>query len=525
MRLEAWRLYQEAIVEYRTGNLEKSRHLIGKLRIFAAHWPRTLLLEAYVQRAEGNYVTEVQTLRKLLSRLRMIDIDERELAADAWSLLGTAQKMLGCMKDSMSSLLQASALEQELVQKRVEYSNVLFASNHLSELDADSFQELYRGYQQLLQDVKPCKSRSYMHKKLRIGYLSADFHEHPIAFLLWPLLCHHDRQNFEIYCYASNKSKDWITKKMQLKVKYWREIADLSDAEAAAQIQQDEIDILFELSGHGQDNRLPVLAYRPASIQISGIGYMGSTGMLQTDYFLTDSFCAPQGEERFFTERLLRMPRTHFCYAPLKDMPEPEVPPVRQRGYITFGCFNNFSKVTDELLFSWKELLRRLPTARLILKHRVFDSSEGRGFVKERLEKAGLPLERIELRGFSADYLVEYHDVDIALDTYPYTGGVTTLEALYMGVPVVSLYGERHGTRLGYSILSNVGIQELSAANVSEYIEKAVSLAEDEQLLSLLHRNLRGMMQSSALMDGTLYAQDVESLYRQISMKTFGNED
>ena len=293
------------------------------------------------------------------------------------------------------------------------------------------------------------------------------------------------------------------------KINIWRDISALSDAHAAQLIRDDEIDILFDLSGHTLGNRLRVADYRPASVQISGIGYMNSTGLDCFDYFLSDIYCG--GDENFFTEKLIRLPRIHICYEPPTKTLEPAAePPCLKKNFITFGCFNSYAKITDTILVAWKKILDKIPNSRLILKHKIYGTSDGKKFVGERLKRLGFDLARIEMRAHTANHLIEYGDIDIALDTFPYTGGVTTCEALFMGVPVVSLYGNRHGTRFGLSILKNIGLEELATDSIDEYINRAAALAGDKELISILRKNLRGMMIKSALMNSELYLRDIE---------------
>ena len=217
--------------------------------------------------------------------------------------------------------------------------------------------------------------------------------------------------------------------------------------------------------------------------------------------------------KNYFTEKIIELPHSHFCFTPIKNFPEHH---HVQKSEIVFGCFNNFSKVTNSMLKAWQKILSAVPKSKLILKHKIFDNDEGKNFVRQKLSQMNFDLNRIELRSFSKNYLEEYNEIDIALDTFPYTGGVTTCEAIYMGVPVVSMYGDRHGTRFGYSILKNIGIEELAVKNFSEYVERAVMLAADKELLSVLHKNLRTMMKNSSLMNGKLYAEEVENFYLQI---------
>ena len=251
-------------------------------------------------------------------------------------------------------------------------------------------------------------------------------------------------------------------------------------------------------------------------MQLSGIGYFNSTGIYECDGFLSDIYCAPEENSPYFTEKLLRLPHTHFCYQPYKTFPKVSPPPCLQNGYITFGSFNNFAKVNDGMLRLWREILLRVTNSRLILKHQLLGTEEGRAYTLNRLKKLQLPIERIELRPYAKDYLQEYADMDIALDTAPYPGGLTTCEALYMGVPVVVLSGNRHGARFGKSFLSNLGLAELAAETADQYVNIAVAMAGDQELLLALRQNLRRMMQASPLMDAHGYMRDVEHLYRKI---------
>ena len=234
---------------------------------------------------------------------------------------------------------------------------------------------------------------------------------------------------------------------------------------------------------------------------------MNSTGLECFDYFLTDETCA--GDESFFTEKLIRLPHSHICFESSTSL-EVAAPPCLRKNFVTFGSFNQFSKMTDNMLTTWKKILDAVPNSRLILKSKMLETADCRDFISNRLKSVGIDTSRVELRGYTAEYLHEYGDVDIALDTFPYTGGVTTCDALFMGVPVISLYGERHGTRFGLSILKNIGLEELAVNSYDEYINRAVMLANDWELLSILRKNLRGMMKKSPLMDAKNYLREIE---------------
>ena len=516
-------MYNCALKLYQAGSYDEALKILDELQRMASVWLRPLLLRAYIMRAINCPVQEMQVLQQLLQQgngLPQLSESDRDIMSEAWSMLGEVLVKLGECRLAVDAFLQSSRMERDVKKKREEYSNAIFAANYCGDISDRYWQELYAGYRKLLQDIVPLKlplleNGRYGHDKIRIGYLSADFRMHPVAYFLHPLLQFYDRKSFQVFLYRANAEGDSITEQLQCWADCTRYIADMDDEEAAGQIAADEIDILVDLSGHTKGNRLSVLAYKPAPVILSGIGYFNSLGMY-TDGFFSDVYCSKQEIHPAFTEKCLRLLHTHFCYSPFFELPAiNEQMAWEKNGYITFGCFNNFSKVTDDMLLVWKEILCQSPDSRLLLKHKLFDSEEGRQWTLSRLQRLKLPLERIDFRGFSADYLQEYNEVDIVLDTFPYTGGLTTVEALLMGVPLISLYGDRHGTRFGLSFLSNIGMAELATDTMAAYISLAVGLAHDKPLLKELHSRLRGMVQQSSLMDGSNYCRDVEYLYRE----------
>ena len=356
-------------------------------------------------------------------------------------------------------------------------------------------------------------------RKLRIGYISPDFRLHAAAYFFMPLVRDFDAASFEVTCYARGK-RDRVTSLFRQKSVRWKDVSRLSARDAARLIKRDGIDILVDLAGHTQKSGLPVLARRPAPVQMTAIGYMATTGLRAVDYFLSDIYCSPWDMgARGFSEKVLRMPHSHLCYAPvLRDMPKSggEAPFVRN-GYITFGSFNNFSKVSDDMLALWRGVLERMKGGRLVVKSKICSIAAGRKIVKERLQRFGIPLAQVELRPYSPDYLEQYTDIDIVLDTFPYTGGVTTCEALYMGVPVITKAGGTHGSRFSTSILENAGLSQLVARGDMEYVRKAVELADSPDILRRLHRDLRARTEASPLMDAKGYMKDLEDIYREIA--------
>ena len=329
------------------------------------------------------------------------------------------------------------------------------------------------------------------------------------------LLACYDNSKFEVTCYCLNQP-DVITEYIKTLVDHWRVLNNLEHNEAAKIIYQDKLDILIDLSGHSANNALGILAYKPAGIQISGLGYFNTTGLKAVDYFISDKYLEPTANQQYFTEQLLVLANSQFCYTGQSNIVESKEAPCKSNGYITFGSFNNYAKLSDDVLLLWLEILYRVPQAKLLIKTQVAANDSGVNFINERLEKLGFDLKRIILEPATRDYLNDYLKIDIALDTFPYPGGGTTCEALYMGVPVITLAGTSHGSRFGNSILQNAGFGELVAGNKEEYVNKAVMLTKDLELLDELHKNLRKIVLNSILMDEQTYVRGLEKKYIEI---------
>lgn len=530
------------------GDYGAARAEIARIRESAAAHPGAALQEIYIEKAEGRTRTELKHLAALISYLEERLAEEppaplaayyRKFLAESYSLRGSALTLAGSAAAGVRSFLAASRMEADEAQAVAEYSNALFALNYVAVEERASFAGLAEGFDGFFSDVERMTHTraQHAHARLRIGYISPDLRRHAVAFFLLPLLRAFDRERFEVFCYANN-SEDAVSRTMaQQPGVHWTNILGLLPEEAARLVAADEIDILCDLSGHTKDNCLAVLARKPAPVQITGLGYMGPTGLSAIDYVLGDRVLdaaeeaedaaaercrgaaedgASQGAREKRSERPLSLPHSHFCYLPFVAMPDVAPPPCLSRGYVTFGCFNNYSKVTDAMLLLWRQLLAYMPGARLLLKSWLFGSEEGRSIAVERFGRLGLDASRIELRGFSSDYLAEYADMDIALDTAPYTGGLTTCEALCMGVPVVTLKGRSHGARFGASLLQNAGLPELVAEDAAQYVEIAKLLASSPETLRMLREKQRDMLLASPLMNFRQYVQEVEAAYEEV---------
>ena len=336
-------------------------------------------------------------------------------------------------------------------------------------------------------------------RRLRIGYVSRDFRQHPVGRFLLPLIENHDRGLFEIFCYSDVAGPDEMTVRFQSLASCWREIAGLKHEQVAAQIRTDQIDILVDLAGHTTGSRLLVFAQKPAPVQVSYLGYPADTGLSAIDYRFIDPWADPDQAEKIW-----RLAKTNWCFAEQTDTPSVQPPPMAQQGCITFGSFNNFAKVTNSMLQIWAGILSRVPNSRLLLKAGAFVSATARDRARRGLVSHGIDITRLILLGPQPDHathLATYSQIDIALDTFPYHGTTTTCDALWMGVPVITLAGQTHVSRVGVSLLSNIGLPELIANTTDEYMNTAVALANTPDRLKNLRTNLRQRMKQSPLMD------------------------
>jgi protein O-GlcNAc transferase len=353
-------------------------------------------------------------------------------------------------------------------------------------------------------------------RRLRIGYVSGDFGNHPVGYFLARVLPAHNSANVEVFCYCNRPTADGMTSRLRASTNHWRSIVSMPDADAATLIRRDGIDILVDLSGHTGNNRLPLFALRPAPVQVTWLGYFGTTGLHSMDYILADRFVVPEGMEQYFTETVWRLPGSYLCYAPHDVDVRVGPPPASTNGYITFGCFNNRAKITLETVTAWVAILGQLPGSRLFLKTKSLADAAVRDMLTSQFVALGIAPERLIMEGYSplAEALAAYDRVDIALDPFPFGGGATTADSLSMGVPVVTLRGERWVGLQSESILTAVGLSELVAINRDAYIDIAVRLAADLPALVHMRSVLRPLVEGSPFCDGTGFAIHLEAAFR-----------
>ncbi|MDR3581069.1 MAG: tetratricopeptide repeat protein [Oryzomonas sp.] len=400
-------------------------------------------------------------------------------------------------------------------------SNILFAMNYISSCSQMDIYEESCAWDKT--HGKPLSGLDFSDRlkqggRLRIGYVSADFHHHAGGIFFQAIARNHDRSKFEIFCYSNNDIQDEISREIIKYAEHWRDIKEMSDDDFFTLLQQDRIDILVDLSGHSAGNRLPVFSRRAAPVQVSWLGYFNTTGLATMDYVISDFDTVPDGCELWYRETVVRMPHNRFCYTPPSICPDVESLPAFKNGYITFGCFNNIAKLTPDVIQAWCEILKRVPASRLVLKWKTLDNGAVRDYFRILFALHGIPRRRIEFRGQSPLFIMrdEYNDIDIALDPFPYTGGLTSCEALWMGVPVVTLAGDRPVSRQTKGFLKMLDLDDLSADTGADYVDIAAGLSADLDRLSRLRQGMRRRMAASPLCDGAGFTRTLEDIYRQI---------
>lgn len=353
-------------------------------------------------------------------------------------------------------------------------------------------------------------------RRLRVGYVSSDFRRHPVARFLEPALTHRDSGRFEIYCYSDVTRPDAVTARLRSAVDHWRSTVGMSDEQVDRLVRADAIDLLVDLNGHTAGNRLLVFARKPAPVQATFNGYVDTTGLATMDYRVTDAHHDPVGRtEHLHTEHLVRLPECNWCYRADDEAPEVGPAPARGAGYVTFGCLNKLTKVTPQVLRVWARVLADTAGSRLLVS--LFGGEDMNRSVRAAFEAAGVPGERLTLLrkgGTHRQYLERFGRIDVCLDTFPFNGITTTCDALWAGVPVVTLAGRTHVSRAGASLLSAVGLAELIADSPDAYVARASALARDIEGLAALRAGLRERVRRSALGDAPGYTARLEQAYQ-----------
>jgi protein O-GlcNAc transferase len=438
--------------------------------------------------------------------------------AEVHNNLGNALKDQGNLDEAVASFRRAVELKPD---DHTAHSNLLYTLVFSPGYDAGTILEEHRLWSRRFAEpmarlIKPHPNDCCSHRRLRIGYVSPDFRDHAQSFFTVPLLSAHDHETFEIFCYADVARPDGITARLRSLADAWRYIAGLTDEQVAGLVRQDRIDILVDLTMHMARNRLLVFARKPAPVQVCWLAYPGTSGLSTVDYRLTDRYIDPPGlHDHDYSEESIRLPDAFWCYDPLENESAVSALPALENGSITFGCLNNFCKVHESVLELWAQVLVAVDGSRLML---LAPPGSPRRRTLDLLERKGVGRERVTFvaRQPRPRYMELHHRIDIGLDTFPYNGHTTSLDAFWLGIPVVTLVGPTPVARAGLSLLTNLGLPELVARTREQFVSIAVALADDLPRLCELRATLRGRMQASPLMDARRFARMVEAAYREM---------
>ncbi len=475
--------------------------------------------QAAVFRALGNSLASLKRYEEASSAYaRAVELDPRNPSYRA----SVAVLLLSQGRVSESIKVFRDAMRFGSLQPWA-HSNFLLGLHYVTQSGAAEIFEEHRRWAQTHAPLVPVSAHAnepVPDRRLRIGYVSPDFRSQSVGFFIEPLLRMHDSSQFEITCYSDNDQTDDMTHRLRSYVERWHNIWGYDDRGVTELVRADGIDILVDLSGHTGSNRLLVFAQKPAPIQVTYLGYADTTGLRTIDYRITDNYADPLGtSEQYHTEKLVRPFASAWCYQPPADAPGINPLPASQKDVVTFGSFSIPAKISSDVVALWSRVLRSLPGAILLLKYDHYANAGIVRYIREMFAAAGIEGDRLEFAGRSPTqraHLATYNRIDLSLDTFPYHGTTTTCEALWMGVPVVTLAGNTHVSRVGVSLLTNAGLCEFIAHGPDEFVRIATELATGRTALAELRGSLRERMRRSPLMDPKGFTQSFEAAYRQM---------
>ena len=429
---------------------------------------------------------------------------------------GNALKELGEFKKAISCYQKAINSKHNYAPA---YNNMLFTLLYMEKTDSKYYLSKTREFRSSLKPINDDLLLKYQFnikpKKLRIGFVSGDFREHPVGFFLLDTLNHLKNNDLELIAYSNSQIEDSLSIKLKSHFTIWHEIASQSNMDVINKIRKDGIHVLVDLSGHSEKNRLPIFINKPAPVQVSWVGYPGSTGIPEIDYLIGDPFVTPENMNGHFTEKIFRLPNIWVCFtAPDFDVQISDLPVIKN-GYVTFGSFNHLSKINDEVISLWSKILKSIPKSKIFLKTKQLNNSYLKEKIISKFKENGINLNSIILEeGTSRSKLLNsYNKVDIALDPFPYSGGVTSLEAIWMGVPVLTKKGFRFVSHTTESINHNSGMSDWVANDENEYVTKAIKFSTNLELLTGINKSLRQVALESPLFNSTLFAKQLNNAF------------
>ena len=468
------------------------------------------------------------TANNLTAEARLVEADAlfREILAlypdDLRGLLGlaSARERIG---DTEGSIELLDRLEELAPDNPAVICNLIFSHDRRIDSTLEDSYKLRRRFNDLLKKpLRPHANNRAPERKLRIGYVSGDFRHHSAVTVFGAMVLKHDREQFETYCYSSAAQGDAITDRLRAGVTAWRDISIWSDDRLEQQIRDDAIDILVDLSGHSNGNRMPLFARKPAPVQVTGWGYITGTGLDTIDYIFADADTIRPGEEQWYAEEVVRLPRIVSYWPADGEQVGPVAPsPYLANGFLTYGVMNRLGKIRPEVIGLWARILQAVPDARLIVKAAGLDDEASRLWLQNVFHDHGADLSRLQFRGVTshADHLKVFNEIDVNLDPWPDGGGVTTLDATWMGVPSVTFPYRQIASRLTGSFNNELGLPFLNATSPDEYVERAVALNTQRHELSHVRGLMRDVLKASILCDHESYARHVEDAYRTMWRK------
>jgi protein O-GlcNAc transferase len=499
-------------------NLGNALQLQGKLEDAVVSYQKAISLKPDYSGAYNNLGNATQELGRLGEATASFQkaITSNPKYSDAYNNLGNALKEQGKLMEGIASFKKAIAINPNFADA---HSNMLFCMNYGNYDPKALFDEhkLWSDKHAAHLPISVNTKRSKNDKKLRIGFVSADFRQHSVSFFLEALFKSYNREKLEFFCYSNSHKEDTVTANLKNMVDGWQKIVGCDDNVVVEMIKGDEIDILVDLSGHTQNHRLKVFAMKPAPIQVTWLGYPNTTGLTSIDYRFTDAIADPPGiSDQLHSEKLIRLEDGFLNYQLAGNTPDVARLPLQSNGYCTFGSFNNLAKVTPDVVKIWSQILIALPNSRLLIKNKSLSCPEVRQRYTELFVKESVDAQRLILLPTTKtffDHLSTYNKVDLSLDSFPYNGTTTTCESMWMGVPSIVLRGDSHGSRVGASILTQVGLNEFIAKSQDDYVAKAVSLAKDTPKLETLRSTMRDRMQNSPLCDAKGFSGKLEKAF------------
>ncbi len=511
-------------------NLGMALDRLGERTVAARHDRMALVLSPADPNAWGNFGNLIQSQGRPTEAeatlRRALHLQPR--SATTWSNLGRTLNAQARFAEAVAAYRRALELDPLNAPAR---SNLLFMTQYDPSLTQVEILAEHAEYGRVHEAAaaparKPHSNLPTPDRRLRVGYISPDFGRHPVGMFLSPVLPQHDPNEVEVVCYSDRVGEDQVTALFRRSASKFHRVVGTPDAALAELIREDSIDILVDLAGHTAGNRLPLFARKPAPVQVSWLGYYDTTGLTTIDAVLADPWEVEPGDERWYVEEVVRLPTGRLCYPAPENAPDAGPLPALDGRPFTFVSFNNATKLNDAVIHAWATLLRRMPTSRLMLRAAVFADPAAREAIQARFGRHRIEPDRIDMASLAPSQILEaYREADLALDPFPFTGALTTCEALWMGLPVVTLKGRRTVSRQSASFLSRLGLEELIAADVPTYVETALALAGDLPRLAALRDGMRARMRDSSVTDGAAAARSLEAAYRRLWQRWCGSRD